>query len=117
MKRYIFLIMLLPVFLAANEYTLDQLVEYGLEHSYQIRKQELSDESSKSALKSSKWNMLPDADLSLGLNQDLDPISPKSGFTNSAGFGINKTISLNDPAYFNYRQALLDRDISRIELE
>jgi outer membrane protein len=117
MKRYIFLIMLLPVFLAANEYTLDQLVEYGLEHSYQIRRQELSDESSKSALNSSKWNMLPEVDLSLGVNQDLDPISPKSGLTNSAGFGINKTISLNDPAYFNYRQALLDRDISQVELE
>jgi outer membrane protein TolC len=117
MKHYFIILLLLPVLLAANEYTLDQLVDHGLEHSYQIRKQELSNTGTKSALNSARWNLLPNADLSLGITQDLDPVSPKSGLSSSAGFELNKTISLNDAAYFNYRQNLVDSDMADLELQ
>lgn len=117
MKRYLFFFLLMPAMLMANEYTLDQMINHGFEHSYQIRKQNLSNTSAKSALNSAKWDLLPSADLNAGINKDLDPISPNSGLTNSAGFEISKTISLNDPAYFNYRQSLLDRDQANMELQ
>lgn len=117
MKRYLLLLMLLPVLLAAQEYTIDQLMENGLQHSYLLRKQNLNTESAYSSLRSSKWNLLPNADLSLDVSQDIDPISPKSGLTSSAGVQISKTISLNDPAYFGYRQALIDRDTADLEMQ
>ncbi|MDD3283374.1 MAG: hypothetical protein PHY41_07875, partial [Candidatus Cloacimonetes bacterium] len=98
MKRYLFFFLLMPAMLMANEYTLDQMINHGFEHSYQIRKQNLSNTSAKSALNSAKWDLLPSADLNAGINKDLDPISPNSGLTNSAGFEVSKTISLNDPA-------------------
>ncbi len=117
MKHYLILIMLLPVIMAANVYTLDQLIEYGMENSFQIQKAELSNTSSQSSLRSAKWNLAPEANLSAGLNQDLDPLSGNSGLTSSAGFEISKTISLNDAAYFNYRYASLETDTARLRLK
>lgn len=116
MKRYLILILLLPVFLLASEYTLDQMIDYGLKHSYQIQKEELSSQLSESSLKSAKWNMVPDANLSAGISQDLDPIGSLSGTSSSAGFEISKTVSLNDPAYFNYLSAKLNRETAEIQL-
>jgi hypothetical protein len=52
MKRYLILILILPVFLTASEYNLDQLIEYGLAHSYQVQKDELSSQLSESSLRS-----------------------------------------------------------------
>ncbi|NLT48663.1 MAG: hypothetical protein GXX92_09655, partial [Clostridiales bacterium] len=74
MKPYLILILLLPVFLTAGEYTLDQMVEHGLQNSYQVQKNELSSELSESSLNSAKWNLIPDASLNAGISQDLDPV-------------------------------------------
>ncbi|HPF09195.1 MAG TPA: hypothetical protein PL020_05630, partial [Candidatus Cloacimonadota bacterium] len=60
MKRYLILILILPVFLTASEYDLDQLIEYGLAHSYQVQKDELSSQLSESSLRSAKWNLVPE---------------------------------------------------------
>lgn len=111
------MLMLLPIVLAASVYTLDELIEHGIEHSYQIQKEELSNESWHSSFRSAKWKLLPNANLSSGLTQDLDPISPQSGLTSYAGFEISKNISLNDPAYFNYRFAKLDRSRADLSLQ
>ena len=117
MKHYLILLMLLPIVLAAQVYTLDQLIEYGLENSYQIQKEELSNDTGHSAYRSAKWNLMPEANLNAGATQDLDPISPQSGLTSSAGFEIRKTISLNDPAYFNYRTSKLDTKSADLKLQ
>ncbi|HOA28422.1 MAG TPA: TolC family protein [Candidatus Cloacimonadota bacterium] len=116
MKPYLTLILLLPVFLTAGEYTLDQMVEHGLQNSYQVQKNELSSELSESSLNSAKWNLIPDASLNAGISQDLDPVGSASGTSSSAGFGISKNISLNDPAYFAYKNAKLDRETAEIRL-
>jgi len=108
MKRYFIILMLLPVLLAANEYSLDQLIDHGLEHSYQIKKQMLNRASSLSSQRSAVWNLLPNADLTMDLNKELEPLSAKKGLSSSAGFVLSKTISLNDPAYFAYRQSSVD---------
>ncbi|MDY0325594.1 MAG: TolC family protein [Candidatus Cloacimonadaceae bacterium] len=117
MKHYLILLMLLPIMLAAQVYTLDQLIEHGLEHSYQIQKEELSNDTGHSAYRSAKWNLMPEVNLSAGATQDLDPISSQSGLTSSAGFEIRKTISLNDPAYFNYRTSKLDTKSADLKLQ
>jgi outer membrane protein TolC len=117
MKHYLILIMLLPIVLAANVYTLDQLIEYGLGNSFQIQRAELSNNGSQSSLRSAKWNLVPEANLFAGMNQDLDPISGNSDLTSNTGFEIRKNISLNDAAYFNYRYANLDAQTADMELE
>ncbi|MDD2229931.1 MAG: TolC family protein [Candidatus Cloacimonetes bacterium] len=116
MKRLTFLILLLPVFLAAGEYNLDQMIQLGLKNSYTIQKNELSASSSASSLKSAKWNLLPEAAVCANVNKDFDPILPGNDLSSSAGFALSKTISLNDAAYFNYRYASLDNISAQIRL-
>ncbi|HRX76483.1 MAG TPA: TolC family protein [Candidatus Cloacimonadota bacterium] len=116
MKRYLILILILPVFLTASEYNLDQLIEYGLAHSYQVQKDELSSQLSESSLRSAKWNLVPEAGVNAGISQDLDPVGSQSGTSSFAGFEIGKTISLNDASYFNYKNAKLDRQSADLKL-
>ncbi len=117
MKYCLILALLLPIVLAANVYTLDQLIDYGMENSFQIQKEELSNASSHSSLRSAKWNLMPNANLTAGMHHDLDPVSSSNATTSSAGFEISKTISLNDPAYFNYRFSKLDRQTADLVLK
>lgn len=119
MKRLTLILLLLPLALAAQQYTLEQLVQYGLEHSWTMQKNELSYQSSASSLSSAKWNLLPDASLNFGVQNDFyHPDMPaKSDLSSSAGFSVSKTISLNDAAYFNYRYATLDERKARLSLE
>lgn len=116
MKRFSILIMMLPVLLLAGEYNLDQLIKYGLKNSYSVQKSELSASSSSSSLKTAKWDLMPEAEITAGISQDFDPIAPQSGLSSKAGFSLSKTISLNDAAYFNYRYASLDNQSAQLKL-
>jgi len=116
MKRFIFVLLLLPMALAGQTYKLEDLVNYGLEHSWDMQKSELGLESSRSAYRSSKWNLLPDVSVFAGIDQDLtDNSAPRSSLSSSAGFSVSKTVSLNDAAYFQYRYARLDRETAEME--
>jgi len=109
--------MLLPLLLAAQSYTLEELITYGLENSFSVQKSSLNYQSSKSTLNTSKWNLLPDASVSGGVKKDFDPAVNTDDVTSSAGLSIGKTISLNDAAYFNYLYASLDTKTANMKLE
>jgi outer membrane protein TolC len=113
----LFLLLLLPILLTANVYTLDELIEHGLEHSLEIQKEELSVQSSKSALTSALWSFAPEANISAGINKDFHAPASSASLTSNAGIDISKTISLNDPSYFNYRKALLDDQSAQMKLQ
>jgi outer membrane protein TolC len=118
MKRFILLLILLPAALLAQQYTLDDLVGYGLENSFDMQRAGLSYESSTSSLSSAKWNLLPEVNLNLGIKNDFyHPLTPAaSDLSSNAGFSISKNISLNDAAWFNYKYAQLDEQKSRLQL-
>ncbi len=117
MKRLIIVLLLLPLALMANEYTLEELIQYGMDHSFSIQKSNLSAESAASSLTSSKWNLIPEADLTASVTQDFNPVSPQSGLGSSVGFALSKTISLNDAAYFNYKYATLDNQTAQMRTQ
>lgn len=117
MKVITVILMLLPLLLAAQSYTLEELITYGLENSFSVQKSALSYQSSKSTLNTSKWNLLPDASVSGGVKKDFDPAVNTDDVTSSAGLSIGKTISLNDAAYFNYLYASLDTKTANMKLE
>jgi len=118
-KHFFVLLLLLPLALAAQQYSLEQLVEHGLQHSYGMQSSGLSYESSLSSLSSAKWNLLPDASLNFGITGDFyhPDNPPKPDVSSQAGFSISKTISLNDDAWFNYRYAKLDAEKAKLSLE
>ena len=117
MKVITVIIMLLPLLLAAQSYTLEELITYGLENSFSVQKSYLSSQSSQSMLNTSKWNLLPDASVNGGIKKDFDPAVETDDVTGSAGFSLSKTISLNDAAYFNYLYASLDTKTANMQLE
>ncbi|HNV61647.1 MAG TPA: TolC family protein [Candidatus Cloacimonas acidaminovorans] len=117
MKVITVILMLLPLLLAAQSYTLEELITYGLENSFSVQKSSLNYQSSKSTLNTSKWNLLPDASVSGGVKKDFDPAVNTDDVTSSAGLSIGKTISLNDAAYFNYLYASLDTKTANMKLE
>ena len=112
MKAIWTLLLLLPLALLAQQYTLDELVEHGLVNSYGMLRGELAYETSRSNLSSATWNLLPEAGVSFDItNNFYHPNTPAaSDLSSQAGFSISKTISLNDDAWFNYRYAKLDAE-------
>lgn len=108
MKRLLTLLVALPLLLMAQEYSLDEMIQNGLDHSWSAQKSRLNYESSASNLSTATWNLLPDADLGLRLNEDLHNQGPGADLTSSFSFSVSKTISLNDPAWFSYRQAKIN---------
>lgn len=117
-KRLIPLIFLLPMALSAQQYNLDDLVNYGLEHSWSRQKSELSYQNSTSNLATAKWNLLPEASVDLTARNDFyHPQTPGTAdLSSSAGFSVSKTVSLNDPSWFNYKYAVLDEQKARLAL-
>ncbi|MCB5285796.1 MAG: TolC family protein [Candidatus Cloacimonetes bacterium] len=108
MKALTTLLLLLPLALLAQQYTLDELVGHGLENSYGMLRSELAYESSRSSLRSATWNLLPEAGVNFGISNDFYNSGPAADLSSQAGFSISKTISLNDDAWFNYKYAKLD---------
>lgn len=113
------LALLLPLSMLAQEYTLEGLIEHGMEHSWEMRKSGLNYETSSSNLASARLNLLPEADLGFNASYDIyNPLAPgRSDLSSSAGFSLSKTISLNDPSWFNYKYAKLDEEKAQIVLQ
>lgn len=119
MKYYLMLLMLLPLALVAQQYSLDELIGHGLEHGWSIQRAGIAYESSRSSLSSAKWNLLPDVDLNFGIRNDFyHPLTPgTSDLSSSAGIALSKTISLNDADWFNYKYAQLDEKKAALSRE
>lgn len=109
--------MMLPILLVAKAYTLEELIEHGINHSLQIQKEELGAQSSKSALRSSLWNFAPDANITAGVSKDFDAPASVPSLSNHVGIDISKTISLNDATYFGYRSARVDDQSAQLRLQ
>lgn len=117
MKVITVILMLLPILLIAQSYTLEELINYGLDNSFSVEKSKLSYENSTSSLKTAKWNLLPDAAVNGGVKKDFDPMVGTDDVTSSTGLSISKTISLNDDAYFNYLYASLENKTANMQLK
>ena len=111
------ILMALPLLMTAQQYSLDELIQAGMEKSWTTQRGRLSYESSASQRSSAAWNLLPDADLGLRVNQNLHNQTPAADLTSSFNFSISKVISLNDPAWYNYRQAGITKDKAALSLE
>jgi len=119
MKRFIWLLFLVPFALMAEQYTLDELIDYGLKNSLTIQSSGLTYESIRSNLTSAKLNLLPEISLDLGVRNDFyHPETPKaSDLSSSAGFSISKSLSLNDPYWYNFKYAQLDEKRGALDLQ
>lgn len=114
-RSFLILLMLgIVVITIAEEYTLDDLINVGLEESFEIKQEKLSNLNTKSEVRSSWISALPSANIALGGSKNFDL---ESDWENSASFSLTKNIMLNDPSYYNIRTALLNKKNADLSLK
>ena len=115
MRRIIILFLLIiPILIFAEEYTLDDLINIGLENSYDIKLENAANLNAQSDLRSSWIGLLPSARISAGSSKNFDT---GSDWSNNATFQLSKGISLNEPNYYNVRTSILNKRNADLSLE
>jgi len=99
-----------PVLSEEIKYELFELIELGIDQSLLLETDRLQHQNVYSALLSSYYDFLPSATVSASRNLINDDIE-------TAGFSLSKSISLNEPTYFNWRRARIDWENAQYELE
>lgn len=129
MRKKIVTILAFVFFITANaqdkKWTLQECVNYALDHNISIKQNKLNVEISQENVNSSKGNFLPNLNAStsgnLNFGSGFDPVSQDRVSTSTFGgsFGINSGITVFN-GYRNlntYRQAQLGVEGSKLELE
>jgi len=115
MKKILLILIILPVLVFAQEYTLEQLIETGLEKSYDIQSEIASNKNSASYLRSSLYGVLPSVSISAQKDKYLDAIDPE--WNANASLSISKSIFLNEPTYYNIHTSILDKKNADLSLD
>ena len=115
MRRiFVLILIIIPILVFAEEYTLDGLINIGLENSFSIKQENVSNLNAQSNLRSSWIGLLPSTGISAGRSKNYDT---NLDWIESASFYLNKTISLNEPSYYNVRTSILNKRNADISLE
>ncbi|MCF7793193.1 MAG: TolC family protein [Candidatus Cloacimonetes bacterium] len=83
----------------AQEYALEELIEIGLEKSYDIQEAKSNLKDNQSYLRSSYYGLLPSLNLNYGNSYYFDAADPE--WNDAASLSASKTFFLNDPTFFN----------------
>ena len=115
MKRIIFIIILIiPILILADEYRLDDLIEIGLESSFDIKQEKVNNLNAVSDLRSSWIRVLPSVNVAAGRSKNYDT---NPDWVESASLKLDKGISLNEPSYYDVRTSILNKKSADLSLE
>ncbi|NQT65644.1 MAG: TolC family protein [FCB group bacterium] len=110
MKKIVSMIILiiLPLICLAEQYTLEELINIGLENSYDIQQEMVSKKNSTSLLRSSIYGILPTVTAGVERVKHYDQIyEPNETDWNNSGFlTLSKSFFLNEPSYYNIRTSI-----------
>ncbi|MCF7910888.1 MAG: TolC family protein [Candidatus Cloacimonetes bacterium] len=84
---------------AADNYSLEQLIEIALQNSYDSQYANTTLKNATGQVRSSYYNLLPSASAGLYRTRDFD-LEPQE-WSNSAQLSLSKSFSLNDPDFYN----------------
>jgi len=115
MRRIVVLMLIIiPILIFAEEYTLEKLINIGLENSYAIKQENVNNLNARSNLRSSWIRLLPSASISAGSSKNYDT---DMDWSKSASFHLSKDISLNEPSYYDVRTSILNKKNADLSLE
>ncbi len=117
MLKYLITVILLILsagYCPADEYSLDQLVNIALENTYDSQTAKYDLKNAQGSLRSSYYDLLPSASIDLYRSRyfDLEP----DEWSNSAIVSLSKSLSINDPSYFNIIASTCDRKNADLKL-
>jgi outer membrane protein len=116
--RLLLLFLLLPVIMFAENYSLDQLIDYALENNTALKQSQLRLNRSRTALSSARVNYLPEVSAEIGRRENFATSPPETNqTTNFMGFSVQKSIALNNTEYFSNKNARHDFTIEQIRFE
>ncbi len=113
-RLFIFILIIIPILIFAEEYTLEKLIDIGLEKSYDINLENVNYLNSQSELRSSWIGLLPSASISAEGSKYIDT---NLDWSKSASFKLSKNISLNEPSYYDVRTSILNKRNAGLSLE
>jgi len=103
-KIVILLLMIIPIICLAEQYTLDELIDLGLETSYDIQSELVNKQNSTSYFRNSIYNLFPT--LSIGANRTKTYDSIETDWSDSGYLTVEKSFFLNDPSYYNIHTSI-----------
>ena len=110
----ILVLLVIPILIFAEEYTLDELINIGLEKSYDIKLENAANLNAQSDLRSSWLGLLPAASISAGGSKNFDT---NLDWSKNASFQLSKGISLNEPSYYDVRTSILNNRNAYLSLK
>jgi len=113
-RIFILILIIIPILVFAEEYTLDGLIKIGLENSFSIKQENVSNLNAQSNLRSSWIGLLPSTSISAEGSKNYDT---NLDWSKSASFKLRKGISLNEPSYYNVRSSILNKRNADLSLE
>jgi len=121
MKKFIFLIMSLPLLLWSQSYNIDQIINTGLDNSLSLKQSELGKRIAESQLTQSYLNVLPEVTAFYQrtdyLFEESKPQGSVANQTNAIGLEVEKTIKFNNQDYFSLRFAQFDKNTAVLSYE
>jgi outer membrane protein len=117
MKKILSIIMLiiLPLICVAEQYTLEELINIGLEKSYDIQKEMANIQNSQSYHRNSIYGVLPSLTVGADRAKVYDP--SEADWNNSGYLTISKSFSLNEPSYYNIRTSIYNMKNAELSME
>ena len=128
MKKILSIIMLiiLPLICVAEQYKLEELINIGLENSYDIQSEIVKEQNSKSSLRSSIYGVLPNVSFSVDKSKTYSTVfidssgnsySYDADWYDRGSLTISKSFSLNETSYYNIRTSIYNMKNAELSLE
>jgi outer membrane protein TolC len=107
---------------ADEYYELEDLIEHGLTNSFEMQKDAYQEQNIGSQLRSSYLELLPSMNIlysdskthsrygTFDNDDDIKMLTQTTGWSPSTSMSLSKSISFNDPTYYNIRHAHLDKE-------
>ncbi|MDP8268908.1 MAG: TolC family protein [Candidatus Tenebribacter davisii] len=110
MRKIFYLIILgiFPLFCFAEQYSMEKLINIGLESSYDIKQETVNEKNSTSLFRSSLYGILPTVTAGVNRNKFYDSILEpnETDWSNSGYLTISKSFFLNEPSYYNIQTSI-----------
>ena len=102
------MLIILPLICLAEQYTLEELINVGLEKSYDIQQEIVNKKNSSSIFRSSVYGLLPAVTAGVERLKYYDQIyEPNETDWNKSGYlTLTKSFFLNDPSYYNIHTSI-----------
>jgi len=117
MKKIITIIavLALPLICLAQQYTLENLINIGLEKSYAIQEENNNTLDASSSLRSSYYGILPSLNATYTNGKSFD--ASDTSWNDAATLSLSKDISLNEPTFYNIYASINNMKNAKLSLD